>query len=663
MQPVPFPDTRDLHARHLPQARASLHRFVARIQSTGRVPIQLLVHGPLIGVLLWFSILRPSYPAMAAPGAQPTPIDPAAVTEFMDAFFAATMDASPIPGAMVSVVKDGEILLAKGYGLANIERDVAVDPARTVFRVGSVSKLFTATAIMQLAEQGLLELQDPVNSYLESFQVDEDPTRPITIAHLLTHTAGFDEKLAGMGVENPQELLPLGDYLAREMPPLVRPTGDQISYSNHSYALAGYLVELISGEPYAQYVQDHILAPLGMERSTFEEPLPAALAPDLATGYANFTGAYEALPAVYLQVAPAGSLYTTATDMARFMIAHLADGGSGEQRILQAATAQEMHSQHFTHHPELPGWAYGFYEHVENGRRGIMHGGDLPGFSSLVYLLPEEKLGIFVSFNTSLTGLGGVREPREALVSQFLDRFYPAPAGNETTYPAQIVDLGHYAGKYRINRYTHNTIGKILPPSPLLQFTVTDSGNGTLTVTPPLGLAAPSQWAYMEPLLFYEIGGDGRMAFRADAGGQITHQFLVFLGTPLANEKLAWYETDTFTLLLLGVPALLFLSSLFWPLAALVRRLRKKTTDVPRLARQARRLALTVSLLDLLFILALLAAIVVAMSDPFAAFPAWFVALLVIPIATAVLAIGLLVYMVQAWREGYWSVAVRIHYT
>jgi CubicO group peptidase (beta-lactamase class C family) len=392
------------------------------------------------GVLALLVVLLPVLPS-SAQGMRPPPnqillsaphqqgpTDPEELETFLDAFFAEQMEVLHIPGAVFILVKDSETFFTKGYGLADLESQRPVIPDETLFRVGSVSKLFTATAIMQLVEQGRLNLDDDVNKYLKSFQLEKNYPRPVTVANLLTHTGVFDERLTGTGVRSPSELVPLGQYLADNMPPRVMPPDDTISYSNHGYALAGYLVEEISGMPFDQYIEENVLRPLDMNHSSFRQPLRPELASDLAVGYV-YTTDYQVMPVEYLNIAPPGSLYAKATDMAHFVIAHLQNGRYEDTRILEAETAQEMHRRQFTHHPQLAGWAYGFYEHIENGQRAIAHGGDITGFSSLLFLLPEKNLGFFVSFNASVSALFGLGDPREELVSRFLDRYYPGGGG------------------------------------------------------------------------------------------------------------------------------------------------------------------------------------------------------------------------------------------
>jgi CubicO group peptidase (beta-lactamase class C family) len=592
---------------------------------------------------------------------QQGPTDPQELEAFLDAFFAEQMEALHVPGAVFILVKDGETFFTKGYGFADLESQRPVIPDETLFRVGSVSKLFTATAIMQLVEQGRLDLDEDVNNYLDDFQLPDAYPQPVTIANLLTHTGGFDERLTGTGVRSPSELVPLGQYLAAKMPPRVLPPGDQISYSNHGYALAGYLVEEISEMPFDQYIEENILRPLDMNHSSFRQPLPPELASDLAVGYV-YTTDYQVMVVEYLNIAPAGTLCATATDMAHFMIAHLQNGRYEGAHILEEDTAQEMHQRQFTHHPQLAGWAYGFYEHIENGQRAIAHGGDITGFSSLLFLLPEQNLGFFVSLNASVSTLSGSPDPREELVSRVLDRYYPMPEEPVSRQPS--ADVQRFTGNYRMNRYARTTLEKALPPMSILQWRVTANDDGTLTLEcPPMVAREPTRWAEVESLLFQNVDGDGYMAFREDEKGRITHMFMTFFGTPMALEKVSWYETDTFQIGLIGFFVLAFLSVLAWPVGSLIRRLRKRPAEPSRLPLQARYVAGLVSALNLIFVVGLVVRLAQVLSGVFYGTPAYFVALLVIPLLTAILTAGLVVFTVLAWRDDYWSVLGRLHYS
>ena len=184
---------------------------------------------------------------------------------FLDSFLVAQMDTLQIPGLVISVVKGGDILLKKGYGLADLEAKRPMSPDKTIVRIGSIGKVFTATAVMQLVEQGKLGLDDDVNHHLKDFQLDASFPEPVRVKHLLTHTGGFDDDYIKQAL-SATEVVPLGQYLATRMPPRVMPAGEFFSYSNHGIALAGYLVEAVSGIPYEQYVREHILQPLEMHR-------------------------------------------------------------------------------------------------------------------------------------------------------------------------------------------------------------------------------------------------------------------------------------------------------------------------------------------------------------------------------------------------------------
>ncbi len=613
-------------------------------------------------ILLLPGLTASAYEISAGPQ-QEGPTDPAELEAFLDGFFAEQMEALHISGAVVVFVKNGEVFLAKGYGVADVESQNPVDPAQTIFRPGSISKLFIATAIMQLAEQERLNLDDPVNKHLQDFQLEDTYPAPVTIANLLTHTGGFDVRLTGIGTSDPAKLLPLGEYLAARMPPRVLPPGDQIYYSNHGFALAGYVVEQISNLTFAQYVEEYIFKPLGMNRSSFEEPMPAHLAPDMAIAYVYRNQTHHPVPPDHLHISPAGSLYTTAMDMAPFMIAQLQDGRYGEHRILAENTTQEMHRQQFTHHPQLPGFAYGFFELYENGQRALAHLGNTTAFSSLLFLLPDQNEGFFVSLNSSVgPHVGGF--PRRELITRFLDHHYPVPVPEASSGTTTVVnDLQRFEGSYGWHCYARTTLEKLLPPVALLQFRVTANADGTLTETPPWGMGEPTHWTSVGPLLFQAVAGDGIMAFREDEEGRITHLFTSFLGMPVAREKVAWYETGRFQASLMASFTLLFLSTLIWPLANLIRRWRKRPAHFSRRERQARALSASVVVLNLIFLVGLVVRMSQLGACVFYDTPAFFIALLAIPILTALLAVPLIVFTVRAWKEGYWATFGRVHYS
>jgi len=322
-----------------------------------------------------------------------------------------------LPNAVVALVSGDEIHLLAGYGFADMESQEKVDPEYHLFRTGSVAKIFTWTAIMQLYEQGCLGLDEDIRNYLEpdiDFPVrfDGGDAGPVTFRHLLTHTAGFEDVLEDLFTFEPQA--PLGEYIRRHQPARIFPPGTVMAYSNYGTALAGYIVEHISGMRFEEYVGQHIFKPLDMRHSTMEQPPPGALAGQLVTLYRwvddrFMSGRFEHMPA------PAGGLSTTAADMARFLQANL----KGGTPILQKQTMQRMHTPLFTHHPLLGGMAHGYKEFKANGKQVIFHGGSSSVFDAGFYLIPELDLGLFIAYS------GGSYAGHGHVFRSLLERFYP----------------------------------------------------------------------------------------------------------------------------------------------------------------------------------------------------------------------------------------------
>src|SRR6266511_3233817 len=349
----------------------------------------------------------------------PATLDPAALEAFFDGLINAQRDAFRVPGATVSVVQHGTLLFAKGYGYANVEQRTSVAADTTLFRVASVSKLFVWTAVMQLVEQGKLDLNADVNTYLKDFKIPPTYPQPITLAHLMTHTPGFEEQALGTSVRSAQNLKPLGEFLATHMPARVRPPGELTAYSNYGAALAGYIVSQVSGMSFEQYVDEHILQPLEMRHSSFRQPLPPRLVPDIAVGYTYTDGAFHPQSFKWMQLVPAAALSATATDMANFMIAQLQNGRFGSTRILQEATARAMHQQNFTNDPRVNGFAHGFAVATINDQQLLWHGGDIMHFHSALVLLPAHNVGFFVAYN----GANGMLAVLNT-IRAFLDQYY-----------------------------------------------------------------------------------------------------------------------------------------------------------------------------------------------------------------------------------------------
>lgn len=631
--------------------------------------------------------------------------DPEELEVFLDQFFANSMQAEHIPGAVFVLVKDGKIFFAKGYGYANLEKQIPVLPEKTVFRVGSISKLFTATAVLQLVEQGKLNLNDEVNQYLQNFKLKNPYPQPVTVDHLLTHTNGIDESFIGIAARNLSEITHLKDYLAQNLPPCTLPPGQIIRYSNQGFALAGYLVELISKLPYTYYIDENILKPLGMEHSSFLFK-PSILA-NLAVGYRYKNGGYQQLPILYTNDIPSGALNATATDIAKFAIAHLQNGRYGTIRILQDATAQQMHQQQFTHHPQLPGQAYGFYERFQNELRLLEHAGHISGFKSRFVLIPEQNIGFFSAYNNNKGQL------HSKLINEFLDHYYPQP---ENTFASNTAPLREtckdvtcrvrgakreekkaystsiatslytprslkkpthdFTGNYRYIRYPHQSIeklGLLLPESPLKTFDLkmTANDNGELYL-------GNRQLVQVEPLLLEPIDQSPiqfrlipfrQVAFRQNKRGKITY---LFLGK-YAFEKIPWYETSIVQLSILGFCLIVFLSGILIGIWDNLKNPRRQQFlgclfSGKRQSHQSVHLALfwasLVCTLNLGFVIGLfLVLTLIDLTELAYGIPFIVEVLLAIPLVTTILSMALPVFAVLLLKCKGWSAFKQWHYT
>src|SRR5262249_23853952 len=310
-------------------------------------------------------------------------------------------------------------------GYADFEGKKPVLAEQTLFRPGSISKLFTATAVMQLVEQGKLDLDRDVNEYLD-FAIPKTYPEPVTIRRLLTHTAGFEETLKNLFVARADDMKALRTYSVSQMPARIFPPGKVVSYSNYGFSLAGYIIERASGEKFERYIDNHILKPLRMNNSTFDQPLPAQLASQMSNGYRD--AAKKPRNFEFVEAAPAGALSTTAADMTRFMLAFLQDGSVDGIAILKPETVKQMETRQFELNPMICGLGINFMEYWLNPVRVIGHGGDTVYFHSDMVLIPDAHVGYFLSYNSLGKNVGGGRgEVQRA----FTHRYFPNPADSK----------------------------------------------------------------------------------------------------------------------------------------------------------------------------------------------------------------------------------------
>jgi CubicO group peptidase (beta-lactamase class C family) len=518
---------------------------------------------------------RTSAPAgqVAAPG--PTPPSGAAepasnanaqlskadVDAWLDGYLPYALQRDDAAGAVVVVVKDGQVLTQRGFGFADVAARRPVDPERTLFRQASVSKLMTWTAVMQLVEQGRIDLDRDINAYLD-FAVSGRGGKPITMRHLMTHTAGFEEAQRGLNSYDPAGVPPLGQVLKRWTPTRIFDPGSTPAYSNYGTALAGYIVERVSGMPYADYVERNVFARAGMTHSSFRQPLPPTLRPLVAQGYtlgSRPAGAFEmsSLP-------PAGALSASGADMGRFMLAYLG-GGS----LLKPETIALM-QRRATGIPGLNGMALGFYEQNINGRRVVSHAGDTLAFHSQLWMFPQEGVGLYFSMNAAGSDKvsGAIRSH---LLEAFADRYYPA-ARAEPRVDAETAraHARMMIGTYNKSRRFEESFLKVLELAG--QVKVTSDGEDGIRFAPSAGIGGQvRKWVEVEPFVWRDATGRMRLAAVVENGrvvrfGLDSSPFMVFEPVPGALSA-AWLTPA----LLLSLAALL-VTALAWPIGSLVRR-------------------------------------------------------------------------------------------
>jgi CubicO group peptidase (beta-lactamase class C family) len=527
---------------------------------------------------------KPAVPPKAAPSAkaaeapatqaetssaQATPkaalMTTADVGAFVDGIVPLQLARGNIAGAVVVVVKDGQIIFQKGYGYADVKTKRHVTPSATLFRVGSISKLFTWTSVMQLVEAGKLNLDRNVNSYLD-FRIPATYGQPVTLRDLMTHTPGFEEAVNDLFVPTPKDMVPLASYVKAHLPARIFPPGTVPAYSNYGATLAGYIVQRASGMPFDDYVEKNILTPLGMTHSSFRQPLPGSLRPLMSNGY--FTATEEPGKYEIVQAFPAGSLAASGDDIARFMIAQLNEGRYDNARILDPRLDEEMQSRQFGLVPSMNGMCLGFYEESRNGHRIFGHGGDTVFFHSDLHLVPYAGLGFFVSYNSAGRN-GAAGQARSYLWHKFLDRYFPYTPPPAASLPNTAADAASVAGSYISSRGWRTSFMKLA--SVLSEIRVTADADGTIQVSQFKDLNGQvKKWKEVEPMIWRHVDGQGRLAFRRNSAGR--WEMVIDFPAVVYTRVSALESGRVVQTVILIVAAIFLLALVLWPVAALVRR-------------------------------------------------------------------------------------------
>jgi len=536
--------------------------------------------------------------AMVVHGQELTATD---LSAFLDGLIPQQIEKADIAGAVVAVVKDGKVLFEKGYGYSDAEKKTPVSPQDTLFRPGSISKTFTWTAVMQQVEQGKLNLDADVNQYLD-FKVPATFGKPTTLRDIMTHRSGLEETIKDLFVGSEKDLMPMAKYLPAHLPAQIFPPGSTPAYSNYATTLAAYMVQRVSGQPFDDYVDEHLFKPVNMTRATFRQPLPESLKPYMSNGYDLGSG--KPKPFEWVEVAPAGSLSASAESMAHWMIMHLQNGRYGDAQILKPETAIQMHARQAGWPASMNAMCLGFYEQNMNGHRVISHGGDTELFHSDLFLLLDANVGLFVSYNS--LGRPDHGDARGDLYIKFMDRYFPAAPSNEPTLSTAKEDAQSIAGPYKVSRRFETNILAVTTMLGQAKF-VADPKDNTIYLDGFLKKenGQPRHFREVGPMLFRSDDGPEQVAFVKDASGHrvayIDYPFMVFQEVDAALDK------QTFNYVVIGVGiGVVVLTILFWPVSAILRKHYKQSLMLDPAARKWRRWPKIVCIVDIIYLIGFL---------------------------------------------------------
>jgi CubicO group peptidase (beta-lactamase class C family) len=573
-------------------------------------------------------------------------IDPQTLKGFLDAYIPENMERSHVPGLVIAVVQGDEILLSKGYGYADLEDRIPMTPQTNV-RAGSVSKPVLSTAVIQLVQQGILDLDAPVSDYISDLDLADEYGPASTVGQLLNHTGGYEDVVVLSHAPDLEHWAPLGDVLRADLPPRAFAPGVVQSYSSWDYALLGYAIEQVTGLPYEDAVTQLLFAPLGMENSTYAQPLPPEIHGNLAVGYGwNYSKTrYDIIPHDFVRMSPGVALITNGEDMGNYMRALLNGGSLDRKRIFDDRALAMLLERQASAHPFSRGRSYAFTELTLSARKVLYHDGNGIGFMSRIVLMPEQDLGIFISVNHRNLYKGMSLTQAAAMVrtlsAEILEQFVPeteVEIRQVSPLPDRAGRIGRFTGHYQAARISRGDFFKL--EGMLDNVDVKDGGDGSLRI-------GSGVYVEVEPLLFQSVEHPGFfVVFAENAAGQV--EFLTFGGTG-SYQRVPWYQSKAVQIRLVAAVALLSLSMLIvWPIT-----------------RQGHWMAWVVSLLSLGFVVGVGLLFVTEITDLllfFKAVPLGVRILFALPWIIGVLSLSLPLFLALMWRDGNTSWWARIHY-
>jgi CubicO group peptidase (beta-lactamase class C family) len=575
---------------------------------------------------------------------------------FSDSIFKSSIEEQLTLGGAVALVKDTSSYI-EGFGFSNIDSNTRVTPKATRFQLGSIGKLFTAIAVLLLVEQGKVNLNDEVNNYLHSFKIEPYASTPITLRHLLTHTAGINDRVIGYATLSDNEIEPLGKHLARRFPMPYTSPGTEISYSNYAYGLAGYVVQEVSGVSFTEYIEQHILRPLEMQNTTYQVEQSES---KYARGYKSDGKKFIPVDSFFRHVIPAGSIISTAEDMSHLLQMFLQEGQWKENRILSKHSIDQMFSRQFSNHPKLTGYTLGFEEQNFNGTFAVAKGGQIPGFNAVVCIIPENNLGIFTVVNSSSDQ--ALQNYFDAIRSQLF------PEDKKSLNAAVSMNLDEFTGEYRSNRYNRNTIEKL--PAMMYSLKKVYLKNDST-----LALYHDGRYQYyipMDSLVFVNKNDPHRyLIFERNEAGDITRMYhntyISGIQVPVAYEKLAWYESNAFINEQFPVIIVFLLTYLLYPLiygiSYLIRRIRPNFWRAKSLPKGANIMGFLFAVLTAVYLVYYFLGLIDLGIEVMLGLPDYLYYLHLIPFLFIIGTLFMIFYAWSTWRMTGYSILSRIYFS
>lgn len=616
-----------------------------------------LLRNAAIILLVWFIPVLSSESALKAettPYGSTTALstDPEA-ERMLDEFMKGPGAEARVPGAVVAVVRNGQLVLLKGYGDANLEKGRAVDPERTFFRIGSISKTFVALAALQLMEEGKFSLETNVAEILPELGVKFE--YPVKIQHLVTHTAGFDDRLIGLGAAPDERLPSLDRIVLDQYPGQIAPPGEFYNYSNYGLMVLAAVVEKTSNMEFGVYQRQRVFDPLGMEETSFfrtdldEERV--------ASSYSTpAEGPRMAIPPIRLRYFPAGSVFSTGAEMGAYLQTLV--NGFAQNQVLSARSFETLKANHYRPTEGMNGSAFVFYERRLRGERFLEHSGDWEAFGSILSFSPERRSGIFFSMNGS-----GDIWLRDKLMARFAD-YLGMPEPDRPSVVEPSMDLAHYEGSYRYARYEHFGMLKVggLP----FQVDISVEGN-SLQASFPAGLSEPMLLQPIGEHLFMEMDSGRKVLFDVEDGEVegLSSEFLV----PLYLERISFWEGLQWLGGLMAFSVLAFLSCLFLPVARkLFFRFRDEEPPVPdepaaSEERRTFRLLVASAWAHVLFLVGTQLHMGALQEQILEGVPGSLMALLYLPYGLIALVILLALRIPKIWNAYSWGGGLKTYYT